>query len=375
MLANPRIRVRNREKAKILIGDRVPNITTTTTATGFVAENILYVDVGLKLDVEPAIYLDDEVAIRLTLEVSTIVSQVQTKTGTLAYQIGTRTAATALRLKDGENQVLAGLINDEDRSNANKVPALGEIPLLGRLFGSQLDNAQKTEIVLSITPKLIRGIQRPNHEDGEFESGTESSFKLRTVETAPAQRDGTVLADGSVAPGPGSPPVLASVAALTGGAPRPVPAPSPTSTSAPVQATGAQLTWAGGNQAKVGSSFTAQLMVQSGEPIRSVPLAIGYDPKLLEAVAVNEGDFLKQGGASTNFSSRIDKATGQIFGTINRAGESGASGAGTLLTVTFKALAPAQAARAQLLTISAIGLTGKAVATGVPPSLTLNVLP
>jgi general secretion pathway protein D len=148
LLANPRIRARNREKAKILIGDRVPNITSTITATGFSSESITYIDVGLKLDFEPTIYLDNEVAIKVTLEVSNIVDKVTTKTGTVAYQIGTRTASSVLRLKDGENQLLAGLISDEDRRTASKLPFLGDIPILGRLFGSHSDEGIKTEIVL-----------------------------------------------------------------------------------------------------------------------------------------------------------------------------------------------------------------------------------
>lgn len=175
ILANPRIRARNREKAKIHIGERVPNITTTATATGFVSESVTYVDIGLKLDVEPTVYLDKEVGIKISLEVSNIISQIQTKSGTLAYQIGTRTASTVLRLRDGENQVLAGLISDEDRRTANKVPALGDIPILGRLFGNQADNGAKTEIVLSITPRVVRTVQRPNAQALEFESGTEGN--------------------------------------------------------------------------------------------------------------------------------------------------------------------------------------------------------
>jgi len=177
LLANPRIRTRNREMAKILIGDRVPNITTTATATGFVAESIQYVDIGLKLEVQPTIYLNNEVAIRINLEVSNIVNQVSTKTGTLAYQIGTRNASTVLRLKDGENQVLAGLISDSDRSSANKVPGLGDLPVIGRLFGRHTEDGEKTELMLSITPRLVRGMARPALARTEFDSGTESSLR------------------------------------------------------------------------------------------------------------------------------------------------------------------------------------------------------
>jgi general secretion pathway protein D len=184
LLANPRIRTRNRETAKILIGDRVPNITTTATATGFVAESVQYVDIGLKLDVQPTIYLDNEVAIRINLEVSNIVDQVKTKTGTLAYQIGTRNASTVLRLKDGENQVLAGLISDSDRSSVNKVPGLGDIPIVGRLFSSHSEDGQKTELMLSITPRLVRGMARPALARTEFNSGTESSLRMQAPDLA-----------------------------------------------------------------------------------------------------------------------------------------------------------------------------------------------
>jgi general secretion pathway protein D len=178
LLANPRIRARNREKAKILIGERVPNITSTLTV-GFSSESVTYIDVGLKLDIEPTIYLDNEVAMKVTLEVSNIVDKITTKNGTVAYQIGTRTATSVLRLKDGENQLLAGLISDEDRRTASKLPFLGEIPILGRLFGSHSDEGVKTEIVLSITPRILRNIHRPEAYLAEFDGGTETSFRGR----------------------------------------------------------------------------------------------------------------------------------------------------------------------------------------------------
>ena len=179
ILANPRIRALNHEKARIMIGNRVPNITTSVTATGIITESINYLDVGLKLEVEPTIYLDNDVAIKVGLEVSSIVDTQRSNSGTVTYTIGSRTANTTLRLKDGENQVLAGLINDQDRNTANRVPGLGSIPLAGRLFGSTLSDGQKTEIVLSITPRLIRNIQRPEAVMAEFLSGTESSYRRR----------------------------------------------------------------------------------------------------------------------------------------------------------------------------------------------------
>lgn len=181
LLANPRIRVRNKQKAKILIGDKVPVITTTVSpgTAGFAQESVSYVDVGLTLNAEPTIYLNNEVAINVSLEVSNIVSRIETKSGTTAYQIGTRQASTVLQLKDGENQVLAGLINNEDRKSGSKVPGLGDIPILGRLFGAQTDDNQKTEIVLSITPRLVRNLQRPQADAAEFSAGTEANFRRK----------------------------------------------------------------------------------------------------------------------------------------------------------------------------------------------------
>lgn len=176
-LANPRIRVKNKEKAKVHIGDRVPVITTTAAATGgFVGESVTYLDVGLKLEVEPLIHIGDEVSMKVGLEVSNIVREiVSTTSSSRNYQLGTRNAATVLRLKDGETQILAGLINDEDRRNANRVPGLGELPVAGRLFSSTRESRVKTEIVLLITPRLIRTLDRPDNSVIEFSAGTEAS--------------------------------------------------------------------------------------------------------------------------------------------------------------------------------------------------------
>ena len=195
ILANPRIRVKNREKARIHIGERVPVITTTAaTGGGFVSESVNYLDIGLKLDVEPMIYLENEVGIKIGLEVSNIVKEVKgsdtTNSGTLAYQIGTRNASTLLRLRDGETQILAGLISDIERKTANKVPGLGDFPLLGRLFSSHNDTKDKTEIVLLITPHVVRNITQPAAGKTKFYSGSEASvgrMQHSSREVAPAQ--------------------------------------------------------------------------------------------------------------------------------------------------------------------------------------------
>jgi general secretion pathway protein D len=176
VLANPRIRVKNKDKARIHIGDKVPVITTTASATGFVGESVNYLDVGLKLEVEPTVYLEDEVGIKIGLEVSNISQQIRSSSGTVAYQVGTRNTATTLRLKDGETQVLAGLINDEDRRSSARVPGLGDTPVLEHLFGSTGTTANKTEIVLLITPRIVRNLTRPDVRLESFNSGTDGAI-------------------------------------------------------------------------------------------------------------------------------------------------------------------------------------------------------
>src|SRR5262249_2891188 len=144
----------------------------------FVSQSVTYLDVGLKLEVEPLVYLDDDVGIKIGLEVSSITKTIQTPSGTgttLVYQVGTRNTNTVLRLHDGETQVLAGLISDEDRRSAVRVPGLGEVPALGRLFSSTSDDTVKTEIVLLITPGLVRTMARPDARPVEFAAGTEAS--------------------------------------------------------------------------------------------------------------------------------------------------------------------------------------------------------
>ncbi|HEX8989668.1 MAG TPA: secretin N-terminal domain-containing protein, partial [Rhodocyclaceae bacterium] len=214
LLANPRIRTHSREKAVIRIGDRVPVITTTATSTGFVSENVQYLDVGLKLEVEPTIYPDDEIGIKLGLEVSNVIAQITSKAGTVAYQVGSRNAGTVLRLKDGETQVLGGLINDDDIRSANRFPGLSALPVLGRLFSNETNNNQKRELILTITPRIVRGLAPPATVPAKFWSGTETSPGLRPA-----------VAPLPIPPGPV--PVLRNAAPAVPGAPTPSAGPVP----------------------------------------------------------------------------------------------------------------------------------------------------
>ncbi|MDB5815459.1 MAG: putative secretion system protein GspD-like [Rhodocyclales bacterium] len=375
ILANPRIRVRNKDKAKVLIGDRVPVITTTSTSTGFVSESVSYVDVGLKLEVEPTIYMDDEVAIKINLEVSTLVKEVVSKSGSLTYQIGTRGANTVLRLKNGETQILAGLIDDEDRTTANKVPGIGELPVVGRLFGSQKDDSQRTEILLSITPRIVRSLHRPDLALAEFDSGTETTIGAAALRLNGADPE---KLDAQQKPGalPAQPPVAKTPATTVPSVvPAAVPAPAMAPSSPPAAISGQlSVAWQAPAQVKVGEQFSAVLRVNSQMALRGMPLLIGFDPQALQIVNVQEGDFFKQGGVSTNFNQRIDPAQGKIFVALVRQSSSstdtGINGVGSLVTVTFKALKPSNA-KLQVLSLSPEPLPSMPVAVPVEQTVRL----
>ena len=200
LLANPRIRVKNHDKAKIHIGDRVPVITSNVSSNGVISDNVQYIDTGLKLEVEPDISMGGDVTIRLSLDVSSIGEKIVTNTGAVVPQIGTRSTSTQLRLKDGETQVLAGLINDEDRKTVNKIPGLGDIPILGRLFSKHNDDKLKTELVLSITPHIIRARKSPDAALAEYWMGSE--LQAGRASTQPRTRgDISKLFRPGVAPG------------------------------------------------------------------------------------------------------------------------------------------------------------------------------
>lgn len=210
ILASPRIRTRNKEKARILVGDKVPVITNLLTpqqagATSVITGSIQYVDVGIKLEVEPQVYVDNDVGIKINLEVSNIAKTVETASG-IAYQIGTRSAQTSLRLRDGETQVLAGLINDQDRSTASKVPGLGQVPIAGKLFSSTKGDSTKSEIILSITPRIVRPQTLPEARTGDVWSGTESVVREKPLRLDPigAAKAGNVAEMPALAPAGGA---------------------------------------------------------------------------------------------------------------------------------------------------------------------------
>lgn len=369
LLSNPRIRVKNRDRAKILVGDRVPIITATVTPGALnpvTTESISYLDVGLKLETEPTVLLDDDVSIKVTLDVSTLGERVETKSGSVAYRVGTRTVATSLRLRDGETQVLMGLIRDEERNSASGLPGLMDLPLLGRLFSMPHDQKDKTEIVLSITPRIVRNVRRPQAHEMEFWSGTEASMKSR-------QR---VLRNTAVSMAntlPSSAPLvqLAAPAASTAEPASDSRNALPTTLKSSGQAL--QLSWNAPESARVGEQIVVGMVANAPSPLLSAALALKFDPNALEVVSVEEGELLKQAGAETRFNHTVDAAGGRLVVGVARPAADGAQGRGRLFNVTFRVKAESAKSQIQMTSMSPLGPDNAALPFSASGPLSLSL--
>lgn len=176
ILANPKIRVLNKQDAKVHIGDRVPLRSSTILDTsGQTRTTFEYRDIGIRLNVNPTIHLDNSATVKMTLDVSTLGQNLGTADEP-AFSIGTRNTETIMLLKDGETAVLAGLIQDSERNSVTKVPGLGDIPVLGGLFSTNDDNVGRTDILLTITPHVIRPWKVASTEQQAFYSGSKDSY-------------------------------------------------------------------------------------------------------------------------------------------------------------------------------------------------------
>ena len=343
-LANPKIRVINNGKAKILIGDRVPIITSTAITGGATQTNVQYQDVGVKLNVEPNIHMEHDVTMKLSLEVSTIgapLTDPNTKL-VIAYQIGTRSAETVLNLRDGETQVIGGLIRDDERNSKVSIPLLGDIPILGRLFSTQSDQKTKTDILLAITPHVLRGLEVPSEDVTTIWSGKEDEFtnrapfeSFREKDEPQSSRTLSTPEEGAIRRAPPEGPSV-SIPGRPGlppdesGMPPVPPQPQPSTGRGIIYMTAPK-------EAKVDQELTVGIILGEVTNLYGASINISYDPALLEFVRVDEGGVLKQDGKPTSFMHAINAADGRVTVGITRlGGVGGISGTGGLFSAVFK---------------------------------------
>jgi len=381
-LATPRIRVRNKEKAKIMIGARTPVISSAAvpgTTAGVAAvfnTNIQYLETGVKLEVEPTVYLDGNVAIKMSLEVSDLGDLTKTDSGTVAYATTTNNATTVLRLKDGETQVLGGLLRAFDNHGQDKkVPGLGDIPFFGRLFGSGSDSWQNRELVLAITPHIIRNNQVSEADLLEEWSGTEANIKNGESVINAAGTAGVISQGLSGTAEPRISPMApirhqapdADVKTVTPDSPAAPPAPSAEVTSGTLAA---RLT--GPQQAKVGDKINVTVATQGAAAVNTVTFAMQYDPEVLKAISVNEGNLMRNTGVKSTFDGDIDASNGRVVAVLATEAGSG-SGNGTVASVQFEVIGAPRPAVISIANITASNDKSASVTVSSPPPFSIAV--
>lgn len=199
VLANPTLRVLDRQKASIVIAERRPFAVSTisTTPGGVTAPGtpgaltttetrVEFRDVGLTLTFTPIIHLNGEVTIEINFEISTLGEPVEGDE--LLSSVNTRNLNTFVTLKDGETRLLGGLIQDEERTSVTYSPLLGDLPIIGRLFQDERTEKRSRDVIISITLRLVKRLEPPHPEVSTFWAGTWESFGGGAVPASTAPR-------------------------------------------------------------------------------------------------------------------------------------------------------------------------------------------
>jgi len=186
ILSNPKISVINNQEAIIHVGTRQAYITTTTTtgqATTTTAEEVTFIDVGIKLSVTPVINDDGFVTMKIKPEISSVIDHLVTPSGNEIPIVDTSMAETTVMVKDGTTIVIGGLRKDETVKTEERIPFFSSIPFIGDIFTNKTNNKERTELLVMLTPHIVGGDllvtgdkekwedeHKPVREYGSFES-------------------------------------------------------------------------------------------------------------------------------------------------------------------------------------------------------------
>ena len=190
ILQNPRLRATDGQKADLKIGERIPIATgsfssTATSATSpLVNTQFQYIDVGVNMEMQPTIHYNGDVSLKVKVEISSETGST-TISGVTEPIIGQQSVEETIRLKEGESNILGGLLQEQNNLTVSGTPGLGEIPWLKYLFSTQQHEVQHEEIVFLITPHLVRGMDIDPINLRRIDTGTNSSIQLREVQAPP----------------------------------------------------------------------------------------------------------------------------------------------------------------------------------------------
>ena len=185
LLAQPQLRSSEGERARAVIGDRVPIPVTSFNTSNTAGSNIVpvtsfqYQDVGITIEVEPRVHHNQEITLVVRVEVSNISGFIQGPGGQQQPRIGTRVIESTIRLRDGETNLIAGLIRTDDSNNEQGLPGLSDIPVLGHLFSNKANDHSRTDLILTLTPHIVRQAEITEQDLLPIWVGTESNITFR----------------------------------------------------------------------------------------------------------------------------------------------------------------------------------------------------
>jgi len=333
LIQNPQIRALDGQKATLKIGDRVPVATGSfQPGIGGVGINPLvntqfqYLDVGVNIDVTPHVHANGEVTLKISMDVSAVTGQ-QNIGGISQPVIGQRKIEHEIRLRDGEANLLGGIMEDQQTKSLSGIPGLAQIPILKYLFGQTNQDHSENEIIFAIVPHIIRGTDIREINQRAIEIGTATNVELhRAIHPA-----------SSTTPAPANQQPTQPSIQLS-----PAPANQPPSANSP-QGTASFLFDPPTVQATKGNTFAVNLVISGAQNVYSVPVQLDYDPKILSLVNVSNGGFLSQDGQAVALVHREDETKGEVTVTATRPpGSGGVSGQGAVVTMTFQAKATGQ---------------------------------
>jgi general secretion pathway protein D len=336
IIQNPEVRSVDGQPAKLRIGDRVPVATGSfqagvgvgsTAGTGFVNPLVntqfQYIDVGVNVDITPRVHPNHEVSLKVSVEVSSVTGQ--TNIGGIQQPIiSQRKIDHEIRLKEGEANILGGLVEKTDTHGNNGWPGLGSIPLLRYLFAEDTKSYEDDEILIILTPKIVRMPEWTKANLRPLYTGSEAIVQVRRDSDVRApQADGVPV--GGVTATPGAPAGAAPAAA------------------APAQgAQSAQMRFEPRNATlKVGEKATIGVVVDNVNDLFSVPFLLQYNPAVISVEEVQHGGFLQSGNQEIAIVQRVDPTRGQaIISATRQPNTAGVSGTGTIMGIVVKAIAP-----------------------------------
>src|SRR5215471_4065195 len=329
LLAKPQLRISEGQKAQLLIGDKVPIPTTTFNTGTTVGGNIVpvtsfqYQDVGIKIDVEPRVHHNREITMKLTVEVSNLNGSITVQQGQEQPIIGTRTISSNIRLKDGETNFLAGLLRTDIANGNVTIPFLGDIPILGRLLSRKKTPKSTTDLVLTLTPHIIRIPDVTDEDLTPVYVGTDANISFQGTPRIESPAGGGPFDLGrqpSVAPArpATTPPPPAGINLAPAGGPsdifRPTPRPTPPPGGAAAPGAGAAAPQEAAIQAQTdapagsvsfdfdppqlvlapGEQKTVIVRVGGNKTLENTSIAVRFDPAVAAAVSVRP--ILSDGG-------------------------------------------------------------------------------